>query len=174
MTSRWRALAFAAALGLGTGCFHTRKVGGADEGQEQKGSGGQANAPREKGSSSQATPSRVPPRGGRPAVSASPEELMNPGSARRIQDALRGRGYAKAGSSGHLDAATAAALRRFQHDQDLAETGAPDRETLRRLGIDPGTVYETARKDRDRGTPPGGADSARGGESPEGTGSADR
>ena len=69
---------------------------------------------------------------------------MNPGSARKIQDALRSKGYLDRAGSGELDAATSAAIRRLQHDQGLAETGAPDRETLRRLGIGTSEVYQTA------------------------------
>ena len=68
---------------------------------------------------------------------------MNPGSARRIQEALRERGLLAGAPSGELDEPTSAALRRFQRSEDLAQTGAPDRETLRRLGIDPQEVYRT-------------------------------
>jgi peptidoglycan hydrolase-like protein with peptidoglycan-binding domain len=68
---------------------------------------------------------------------------MNPGSARRIQQALHDQGYLREAPSGRLDAPTSAALREFQRRHDLAETGAPDRETLRRLGIDPSGVYVT-------------------------------
>jgi peptidoglycan hydrolase-like protein with peptidoglycan-binding domain len=68
---------------------------------------------------------------------------MNPGSARRIQEALRERGLLAGAPTGELDEPTSAALRRFQRSQDLAQTGAPDRETLRRLGVDPQEVYRT-------------------------------
>jgi hypothetical protein len=131
-----------------SGCAHTRQVAEEQGGPEDAAGTGK---PREKGASPQSTPSRVPPRGDRPAVSSSPQELMNPGSARRIQEALRGHGYL-AEVSGRLDRATSIALQRFQHDQDLAETGAPDRETLRRLNVDPSTVYQTARGGHQEGT----------------------
>ena len=126
-------------VGLLTSCIHTRHVG--DEGddresQTHKGTKG------EEGASSRVTTERVPPRGDRPAVSASPEGLMNPGSARKVQEALRRSGYLN-DASGELDTTTSAALRRFQHDHGLAATGAPDRETLRSLGIDPSDVYQT-------------------------------
>lgn len=132
-----RILAAAVALGLLGGCFHARSVAGpgGDEG------GGEAK--REEGASPRPTRKRVPPRDGRPAVAASPEGLMNPGSARRIQQALHDQGYLREAPSGRLDAPTSAALREFQRRHDLAETGAPDRETLRRLGIDPSGVYVT-------------------------------
>jgi len=67
---------------------------------------------------------------------------MNPGSARLIQEALRTKGYL-ATISGELDQETSAALRRFQRDEDLAQTGAPDRETLRKLGVDPQRIFRT-------------------------------
>jgi peptidoglycan hydrolase-like protein with peptidoglycan-binding domain len=129
------------ALLLTAGCFHARKVAEPDRREDE--AGRTAGSTKEKGSSPERTPSRVPPRGDRPAVSSSPEELMNPGSARRIQDALRSRGYLDE-ASGRLDRATSVAVRRFQEDQGLAETGVPDRETLRRLGLDPSTVYQSA------------------------------
>ncbi len=130
----------AAALVLLGGCLHTHRV---REGNDQQ----EAGAPEgkhEEGASPRATRKRVPPRDGRPAVAASPEGLMNPGSARKIQQALHDQGYLRDAPSGQLDEPTSAALREFQRRHDLAETGAPDRETLRTLGIDPSDVYKTA------------------------------
>ena len=43
-----------------------------------------------------------------------------------------------------VDKPASAALRKFQAEQKLAETGFPDRETLRRLGIDPEQAYGRA------------------------------
>jgi peptidoglycan hydrolase-like protein with peptidoglycan-binding domain len=68
---------------------------------------------------------------------------MNPGSVEKIQEALRGKGLRAGAASGQLDAETSAALRRFQRSEGLAQTGAPDRETLRRLGVDPQEIYRT-------------------------------
>ncbi len=83
----------------------------------------------------------VPPRGGRPPVPESPEGLLAPGAVGELQQALAGRGYLQAHRRGELDAPTTRALRKFQGDQGLAETGMPDRETLRRLGISPEEAY---------------------------------
>ncbi|MFL5260842.1 MAG: peptidoglycan-binding domain-containing protein [Anaeromyxobacteraceae bacterium] len=136
---------------LALACFHTQHVAksGAEdsggEGDEAAASGkraGGSGAP-EKGRDAAPSRSRVPARAGRPTVAASPEGLMNPGAIRRIQAALRTKGYLEA-ESGDLDDPTAAALRRFQADEGIAATGAPDRETLRRLGVDPNEVYRTA------------------------------
>ncbi len=133
----WTGVAVAAAI---AGCAHARKVSESGSGDE---AGGNAKSGKvEQGSSERVTPKRIPPRGDRPAVAASPEGLMNPGSAREIQEALQRRGYLDQ-VSGELDDATSAAVRRFQSDQGLAATGVPDRETLRSLGIDPSDVYQT-------------------------------
>ncbi|ACL65216.1 Peptidoglycan-binding domain 1 protein [Anaeromyxobacter dehalogenans 2CP-1] len=123
----WRALALAAALGCATG--------GRREPVRPSPTGGAAEAPdrpEELG---------VPPRGERPRVPSSPEALLAPGAVGEIQDALRDRGYLGAHRRGELDRATSAALRRFQEAQGLAATGAPDRETLRRLHVDPARAY---------------------------------
>jgi hypothetical protein len=83
----------------------------------------------------------VPPKGERPRVPASPEALLAPGAVTDIQRALSGRGYLRAHRTGELDQATSAAVRRFQEEEGLAATGMPDRETLRRLRIDPEAAY---------------------------------
>ena len=72
---------------------------------------------------------------GRPQLASSPEGLMLPGGVLLIQQALTKRGYLHAADSGALDDETSVGLRNFQSDEKLARTGAPDRETLRRLGV---------------------------------------
>ena len=76
---------------------------------------------------------------------ASPKALLAPGAVGELQRALQERGLLGARRAGELDRATSAAVRRFQKDEDLPDTGMPDRETLRRLGIDPETAYRTDR-----------------------------
>lgn len=132
MRSIARALAISA-LAL-TACRHAQTVG--KPGEEAQG-GKQEHGGRGKAST------RIPPRPGHPAVAADPTSLMLPGSETKIQNALKEKGYLRS-ASGELDAPTSAAIRRFQRDQQLPETGAPDRETLRRLGVDPQDVYRTA------------------------------
>lgn len=83
----------------------------------------------------------VPPEGGRPRVPAAPEALLAPGAVSEIQRALADRGYLGSHRRGELDSATSDALRKFQAEEELAETGFPDRETLSRLGIDPRAAY---------------------------------
>ena len=120
------------AVGVAAGCKHTERVG-------EPAASGQAEPSRKE--------TRVPPRAGRPAVAADPSGLMRPGSAKKIEEALKSKGYLRAGSgregADDLSQQATVALRRFQRDEGLAETGAPDRETLRRLGVDPQDVYST-------------------------------
>lgn len=89
---------------------------------------------------------RPPVEEGRPELAVSPSGLMKPEGARLIQQALAKRGYLPAShDTNALDKETSAALRRFQGDQDLARTGAPDRETVRKLGISLDKVFRSAK-----------------------------
>lgn len=83
----------------------------------------------------------VAPEGERPRVPASPEALLAPGAVTDIQQALSDAGHLGAHRAGELDAATSAAVRRFQEEQGLPATGMPDRETVRRLGLNPEAAY---------------------------------
>ncbi len=116
-------------------CRHSEKVG------EPSGAGPAEPSKKE---------ARIPPHAGRPAVAADPAGLMRRGSAKRIEEALHSKGYLRESSAkesaNDLTPEATVALRRFQRDQGLAATGAPDRETLRRLGLDPQEVYGTARQ----------------------------
>src|SRR5919198_5341366 len=111
-------------------CSHADKVGstgsggasGSGSSSDARGAGGAS----EQGNNPRPGRARLPPRGGRPTVAASPTGIMQPGAARHIQEALRAKGYLDE-VTGELDERTSAALRRFQRDQDLAQTGAPDR-----------------------------------------------
>jgi hypothetical protein len=78
-------------------------------------------------------------------VARNPATLIVPGQVKRIQGKLRDRGLLAAAPSGTLDGATRSALKRLQHDEDLPETGLPDHETVRKLGLDPDEVF-TKRK----------------------------
>jgi hypothetical protein len=85
-----------------------------------------------------ARPSAEP---GRPTLAASPTGLMIPEGALMIQKALTAKGYLSDHQTNTLDEETSAALRKFQGDQGMARTGAPDRETLRKLGISLTKIY---------------------------------
>jgi peptidoglycan hydrolase-like protein with peptidoglycan-binding domain len=95
-------------------------------------------APTRLPSAKAVTPKTEP---GHPDLAASPAQLLAPGASESIAAALRTKGFLgeDAGTSKSLETA----LRAFQKSQGLAETGFPDHETLRRLGIDPKTVDRT-------------------------------
>lgn len=93
--------------------------------------------------SAQEADTRPPAEEGRPELSASGEGLMRPEGPRLIQEALADRGYlSKDHQTGELDAETSAALRRFQAAEEVARTGYPDRETVRKLGLSVARVFK--------------------------------
>lgn len=117
----------ACALLLAAGCAHSSGTGKSADGKD-------ATDPRSSDAatrSGKATP-KTPP--GHPPLAASPSELMNPDSQRKISQALESKGFAERDDL--KGEQLSAALRKFQESQGLAATGFPDHETLRRLGID--------------------------------------
>ena len=122
-------------------CGQVRRVGRPEEGRAD-------DPPPEAASQPPKAKAPVKAAPGRPPVPDTPEKLLDEGGARRIREALAGKGYLDHGkASGDLDGSTSDALRRFQRDEGIASTGFPDRETLRRLGLDPQEIYRTARDD---------------------------
>jgi hypothetical protein len=121
-----------ALLCLVLGCSHAQTVASPTSPSPKE-------APTRLPPSSAVTPESEP---GHPALASSPGQLLAPGAADAIAEALRKRGLLSAtASSKELEAA----LRTFQESQGLAATGFPDHETLRKLGIDPGKVDRTDR-----------------------------
>jgi peptidoglycan hydrolase-like protein with peptidoglycan-binding domain len=95
----------------------------------------------------------VAPRGGRPRVPSSPKALLAEGEIGKIQDALARRGYlGEQRRPGALDDPTTRAIRKFQKDEGLAETGFPDRLTLQKLGLDPEDAYGKVRERKGEGS----------------------
>ncbi len=122
-------------------CSHATRVaksdqaeGGAEGAQPTKEQGGAAEKPGV---------ARRPAKPGRPPLAASPSGLFVPGGVEKLQKALEDQGYLDSGAakSGEIDAATSAAIRRFQSEQGIARTGNPDHETVRRLGLDPDSIF---------------------------------
>jgi hypothetical protein len=128
-----RPLALFAVLGLifAVACSHAETVA-------PSGAPNPPDAPSRLPSSRAVTPQTDP---GHPDLAASPTQLMAPGSADAIAQALRKRGLLAEDdtSSKGLEKA----LRSFQESQGLAATGFPDHETLRKLGIKPSAVDQT-------------------------------
>lgn len=123
----------ACALLLATGCAHSSDTGKSADGKD-------ATDPRSSDAarSRKATP-KTPP--GHPPLAASPSELMNPDSQRKISQVLESKGFAERDDL--KGEQLSAALRKFQESQGLAATGFPDHETLLRLGIDPKEVDQS-------------------------------
>jgi peptidoglycan hydrolase-like protein with peptidoglycan-binding domain len=95
-------------------------------------------------------PRPITPAPGEPPIAATPQGLLQPGAGERIQEALEKGGYLQHHRTGQLDEPTSAALRRYQQDHALAATGAPDRETLQKLGLDPDQVLRKSSAGPDR------------------------
>ncbi|HEX9050769.1 MAG TPA: peptidoglycan-binding domain-containing protein [Anaeromyxobacter sp.] len=131
-----RAAAAGALVLLLAACRHPSRVGTPAPPQERDAER-QGEAPAQKG---------VPPAGARPRVPASPKALLAEGEIAKLQEALARHGYlAPERRAGALDPPTTAAIRRFQRDEGLAETGFPDRLTLQKLGLDPEEAYGKVR-----------------------------
>ncbi|MCA1665198.1 MAG: peptidoglycan-binding protein [Myxococcales bacterium] len=81
-------------------------------------------------------------------VRTTPGGMLDPQSMKQIQAKLSARGF-KTSESGQLDQQTEAALRQFQKHEQMASTGLPDFDTLRRLGLDPKKLYLGGTQRRD-------------------------
>lgn len=146
-----RTLILAIAL---SGCAHaiTTENGDVKEGGKAEPGAVKEEAPKEEGERKSAAPkakkaeSRPAAEAGRPELAVSPSGLMVPEGPRKIQEALVKKGYlTREQVTGKLDDPTSGAVRKFQGDEGLAKTGAPDRETIRRLGLSVGDVFKPAR-----------------------------
>ncbi|HKV39460.1 MAG TPA: peptidoglycan-binding protein [Blastocatellia bacterium] len=71
----------------------------------------------------------------RPQPSGADPPLASPEMVRRAQGALQDQGYYEGNINGSMDARTSNALRTYQHDHNLPETGDLDPGTARSLGI---------------------------------------
>src|SRR5438067_1853053 len=73
-------------------------------------------------------------------VRTSPRSMLDAQAMREIQRALSAH-HQPVAASGVLDGETEGALRRFQRQHQMAETGLPDYDTLHKLGLDPKRIY---------------------------------
>ena len=76
-----------------------------------------------------------------------PDAIFREGAIQMIQEALQKKGFSVPGT-GKLDDATTAALLAFQEKENLARTGLPDHETLRRLDLDPQALYAARNQEK--------------------------
>ena len=84
-------------------------------------------------------------------VRSTPGGMLDEKAVTRIQHALNAHGE-KIAVSGKLDHATQASLKNFQRRQSQPQTGFPDFDTLRRLGLSAQDIYlgGTRRQDQKR------------------------
>lgn len=124
-------------------CSHATKVAKPDSGDEEEQKGAAQPTEKEGGAAERPGVARRPRRPGQPPLAASPSGLFVPGGVAKLQKALADRGYLdlSAADEGEIDAATSAAIRKFQSEQGIARTGNPDHETVRRLGLDPDQLF---------------------------------
>ena len=69
--------------------------------------------------------------------------MLAPGADDEIRDKLVARGFLGADAK-PSHGTTREGIRRFQQAQDLPDTGIPDQETVKRLGLDPDKVFRKA------------------------------
>ncbi|HEX4461185.1 MAG TPA: peptidoglycan-binding domain-containing protein [Polyangia bacterium] len=86
------------------------------------------------------TPPKEPQVASERPVRTTPGGMLDPKSMRMLQGALNRHGV-NTPTSGQLDDETQASLRKFQRREQMAATGMPDFDTLRKLGLDPKTIY---------------------------------
>jgi peptidoglycan hydrolase-like protein with peptidoglycan-binding domain len=150
-------LVLAATAAASVSCIHSKEV---DRGEPKQ--DGQEEAQQKDGASPKKAPAppprtekeaakretdekeaRAPAEEGRPELTTSADGLLLPEGPRLIQDALAQKGYlSRDHQTGKLDPETSAALRKFQADEEVARTGYPDRETIRRLGLSVAKVFK--------------------------------
>jgi hypothetical protein len=137
-----KVIAAAAALAL-SACFHATRVEKPDQGGGSSEKQGAQPKQKEGGPAAKPRAARRPERPGRPPLAADPSGLFVPGGVEQVQHALASRGYLDMAEvkRGVVDAPTSAAVRKFQSDQDIARTGNPDHETVRRLGLDADALF---------------------------------
>jgi len=136
-------LGLALALG-GLGCAHTRTTDASSVSEPPKGASPPTDRPPARAHEDSGAGSRTASGTGSGTaipVASSPEGLLAPGGEQHIRDKLVERGYLKKGDESQ---STTAALRKFQQQRDLPETGIPDHETVKALGLDPNRIFKHA------------------------------
>ena len=127
-------------LSLGASCAHTRSTdsGETKEGDKQASRTGEAGQP-----GAGTNPNLHPGHPEKVPVATAPEALLAPGADEEIRDKLVARGFLDADAKPSHGTAREG-IRRFQQAQDLPDTGIPDQETVKRLGLDPDRVFKKA------------------------------
>ena len=150
-------------LGLAVGCGHTRAVTDKPKADtEAQAPSDAAGPPHDKDAPARHRPTPVASAraGGQRRneadggvnslpLATSPLALLKPGALKTIQERLARDGFLPANqATGELDAATHAALARFQRQHNLPATGAVDNATTEKLGLKPDDVFKRDRPDK--------------------------
>ena len=126
-----------AALSLTWGCKH------ADKRDPLEGAAQEAVRPTAKKKTPTAVHVEAPTSESGIPLATGPAGLLVEGGVAELQRALEKAGF-EAGEPGKFDRKTTDALRSFQEREELPRTGAPDRETLKKLGLDPDKLLKKA------------------------------
>ena len=121
------------AVGLVTGCVHTHATPPPP-----------AAVPPTKPEREQAAETGLP-------ISSTPHGILQDGAERKIQQRLQEKGFLQGQQTeGELDPKTREALRQFQKREGLPATGLPSYETIRHLGLDLDSIFQTVSHPRER------------------------
>jgi peptidoglycan hydrolase-like protein with peptidoglycan-binding domain len=112
-------------------CTHTRKVG--------------PESPKEEASKKEEKAEKPQEGKDKGATATMPRAMFEPSATKKIQRKLADRGY-NVKVTGTLDDQTRNALIKLQSEKGLPRTGMPDKETLRRLGLEPDEVFKQTSK----------------------------
>ncbi len=133
--------------GWSAACGHTKSVTPAPE-QDRSSDEGHDQPPTDAPHGHRETRKEPPSHAPAVPLATSPASLLRPGAAAILQDKLIGRGLLDPSDrSQELDGKTEKALRDFQRDQGLPATGTPDDLTVRKLGLDPASVFRSSREE---------------------------
>jgi peptidoglycan hydrolase-like protein with peptidoglycan-binding domain len=84
-------------------------------------------------------------------ISSTSHGILQDGAERKIQRRLQEKGFLQGQQTeGELDPKTREALRQFQKREGLPPTGLPSYETIRHLGLDLDSIFQTASHPRER------------------------
>jgi peptidoglycan hydrolase-like protein with peptidoglycan-binding domain len=128
-----RLLVLGLGMTLGAGCAHTHATPPPP-----------AAVPPTKPDHEQAAETGIP-------ISSTPHGILQDGAETKIQHRLQDKGFLHGEQTeGQLDPQTREALRKFQKREGLPPTGLPSYETVRHLGLDLDSIFNTVAHPRAR------------------------
>ena len=121
------------------GCAHATRTRSEEKGAS---AGDKTDKNKDKADKSEKT-AQTPRREETITTSKTTNEMFKEEGIKKLQHSLaeKSKGVEE---TGKLDTKTQEALRAFQKDQKLPDTGLPDYETIRRLGVKPEDIFQHA------------------------------